>query len=60
VPIAAGFKYLAVNPAPVVADKNPQMAWSVFEVYVNTFGPGMAERIDQRFPAYTVHIVADD
>jgi hypothetical protein len=57
-PIASGFEDLGINPAPVIADQDSQLAGGVIQFDVNPLGLGVAKRIDQRFPPDAVNVIA--
>src|ERR1700739_1411827 len=53
-------KQLRLDPATVVADRNPQPVCGVFELHLDAARAGMPEGIDKRLPSDAVNLIANN
>src|SRR5262249_11500444 len=49
---------LGIDATTIVPHQNPQMAGGILELEINPLRAGMPERIDQRFAADSIHLIA--
>src|SRR2546427_9852596 len=60
VSLASRPQYSTVDPAAVVADEYPQTLGRMVDFHFDAACSGVAERIYQRFAAYTVDFISDE
>src|SRR5260221_1973476 len=57
VSIPSPLQFLRIDPAPVVAHRDAQLAAPIFDIRLDILGPGMAVSIDNRLTANAVNFV---